>query len=183
LALHTIGTTTTTALNCLAGWSEALLDADIKAIAQAITDDSRIAARKGTPYVPAPSGILATATTHGSTTLDTLVSTGGGPLGSIQVGMLVFSIGIGPGTYVAAIPTSTSVTLSQAATGSSAGINVTFVPANRPGIQRSAQLLVPSRGILNVLPGDVVAVDPTTGWPILVSGAAISAAGSLWHFV
>lgn len=37
---------------------------------------------------------------------------------------------------------------------------------------RSGFLVVPRRGILQVLPGDVVAVD-ATGWPVLVSATAI----------
>ena len=35
-------------------------------------------------------------------------------------------------------------------------------------------LYVPNRGVLTILPGDYVAVDPTTGWPILVSKKAIA---------
>jgi|SRR5215472_7363937 len=37
-------------------------------------------------------------------------------------------------------------------------------------------LMIPGRGFLKVLPGDVVAVDPATGvgWPILVSSNAIA---------
>ncbi len=35
-------------------------------------------------------------------------------------------------------------------------------------------LYVPNRGQLKVLPGDVVAVDPETGWPILISANAIA---------
>ena len=35
-------------------------------------------------------------------------------------------------------------------------------------------LFVPNRGVLKVLPGDYVGVDPTTGWPILVSAYAIA---------
>lgn len=35
-------------------------------------------------------------------------------------------------------------------------------------------LYVPNRGVLKVLPGDYVAVDLTTGWPILVSAYAIA---------
>lgn len=34
-------------------------------------------------------------------------------------------------------------------------------------------LYVPNRGILQMLPGDYVAVDPTTGWPILISKYAV----------
>ena len=42
-------------------------------------------------------------------------------------------------------------------------------------------LYVPNRGVLTVLPGDYVAVDPTTGWPILLSKRAI--ASGPWHVV
>lgn len=35
-------------------------------------------------------------------------------------------------------------------------------------------LYVPNRGVLQMLPGDYVGVDPTTGWPILVSAYAIA---------
>lgn len=41
-------------------------------------------------------------------------------------------------------------------------------------------LIIPNRGILQAKPGDVVAVDSVTGWPILISSAAIAAGGSLW---
>jgi len=49
-----------------------------------------------------------------------------------------------------------------------------------PGAFVQAGLLyVPNRGVLRVLPGDYVAVDPTAGigWPILVSAEAAAAAG------
>lgn len=39
-------------------------------------------------------------------------------------------------------------------------------------------LYVPNRGFLKPLPGDYVAVDPATGWPILVS--KLAAAGASW---
>lgn len=39
-------------------------------------------------------------------------------------------------------------------------------------------LYVPNRGILKMLPGDYVAVDPATGWPILISKYA--AASGPW---
>ena len=44
-------------------------------------------------------------------------------------------------------------------------------------------LFVPNRGVLKILPGDIVATDPVTGWAILVSYQAVAATGSLWHFV
>jgi hypothetical protein len=46
------------------------------------------------------------------------------------------------------------------------------------GFVREGLLIVPSRGTLKILPGDYVAIDPATGWPILVSAAA--AAGASW---
>jgi hypothetical protein len=39
---------------------------------------------------------------------------------------------------------------------------------------QSGTLYVPNRGVLKVLPGDCVAVDATTGWPILISARAIA---------
>lgn len=45
----------------------------------------------------------------------------------------------------------------------------------------NGRLYIPNRGILTMLPGDVVGVDATTGWPILVSKRAI--ASGPWHFV
>jgi hypothetical protein len=44
-----------------------------------------------------------------------------------------------------------------------------------PGaFSQNGLLSVPNRGILRVLPGDYVAFDSTTGWPILVSAVAIA---------
>ena len=50
------------------------------------------------------------------------------------------------------------------------------------GFMREGLLYVPNRGVLKVLPGDVVAVDTTTsvGWPVLVSAEAI--ASGKWNF-
>lgn len=42
----------------------------------------------------------------------------------------------------------------------------------------NGRLFIPNRGVLNMLPGDYVAVDPTTGWPILISKYA--AASGPW---
>ena len=48
------------------------------------------------------------------------------------------------------------------------------VGALQPG---STQLFIPNRGVLTILPGDFIAVDTQTGFPILVSAAAAAAAG------
>ena len=50
-----------------------------------------------------------------------------------------------------------------------------------PGAFSSQGLLyVPNRGVLKVLPGDYVAYDTTTGWPILLSAYA-AASGPYTH--
>lgn len=46
------------------------------------------------------------------------------------------------------------------------------------GFVREGQLYVPNRGQLTLRPGDVVAYDPATGFPILLSSRA--AAGASW---
>lgn len=47
-----------------------------------------------------------------------------------------------------------------------------------PGTQ---QLFVPNRGVLVILPGDIVAVDPFTGWPILISQRAAQNSSAWTH--
>jgi hypothetical protein len=48
------------------------------------------------------------------------------------------------------------------------------------------QLYIPNRGFLTLKPGDYVAVDATTGWPILVSNLAVNigalSGSSKWTF-
>jgi hypothetical protein len=46
------------------------------------------------------------------------------------------------------------------------------------GLVREGFLYVPNRGYLRIYPGDFIAYDPATGFPILVSAAA--AAGASW---
>lgn len=47
---------------------------------------------------------------------------------------------------------------------------------NRPRVNQAyvkqGLLIIPNRGILQLKPGDFVAFDSTTGWPIVVSGDA-----------
>lgn len=184
MALHTLGTNATTSLNCLPAWAATLAAADVAAIAQSIVNDFELAAVLG--QSAGQTCITATGTTHSTTTLDTLVARAGSPpLTQINVGDLVLGVGITPGTYVAAKPSGTSVTLSQAATASASGVAILFSRLSGPppmGVELgSQQLVVPNRGILKILPGDYVAID-NTGWPILVSGNAVGTTGSLWTF-
>ncbi len=193
MALHTFGTNAASSLSAVtygppspAGGSVGtgqLAPADLAAIAASIVSDD-FTATPTNMQAGGPKGILATGSTHTNTTLDTLVAVAGGPLAAIKVGMLVLGVGIPPGTYVASVTSGTAVVLSQAATASAAGVKLIFVPlgsATENDANFNGQLVIPKRGILKVLPGDVIAVD-NTGWPILVSAAAIGYAGSLWTF-
>lgn len=182
MALGTLGTSATTSLQALNAWATSLSDADIAAIAQSIVSDSKFAKILGAFSVGA-TGVLATGSTHSNKTLDSITGGIGAAIGSIQVGDLVLAADIPAGTFVVAVAGGgTGVTLSQAATGSNAGERVAIVRTGPPGLNRNNQLVVPGRGILRVLNGDVVAID-NTGWPILVSGAAIGYGGSQWNKV
>ncbi len=176
MALRTLGSNATTSLQCLTSWSGVLAAADMAALGQAIIDDSAVASILS-GYGDGPTAVLATGTTHTNTTLDTLVSTGGGALASIQAGDLVLKSDVPLGTFVQAIVGATA-TLSQAASGSANG-RVMFAHRSGAGLSPQGLLTIPKRGVLKILPGDIVAVD-NTGWPILVSGASIGYAGSAW---
>jgi hypothetical protein len=153
--------------------------ADIAAINASITEDS-VFATILSGYGAGATGVLATGTTNGTTTLGTIVAASGAPLAQIQVGDLVLKSDIPAGTFVTAVSGGgTSVTLSQAATGSANG-RVAFARIDlQAGLSPQGLLTIPKRGVLKILPGDIVAID-NTGWPILVSGAAIGYAGSAW---
>jgi hypothetical protein len=193
MALHTLVTAAAATLAAItygqpspAGGSVGtgqLSPADLAAISHGIVSDA-FAATPTNMQAGGPKGILATGSTHSNVTLDTLVAVAGGPLAAIKVGMLVLGVGIPPGTYVASVTSGTAVALSQAATASATGVNIIFVPlgsAIGDPANFNGQLMIPGRGIIKVLPGDVIAVD-NTGWPILVSAASIGYAGSLWTF-
>ena len=47
---------------------------------------------------------------------------------------------------------------------------------------KQGMLYIPNRGYLKMMPNDVIAVDPTTGWPILVAQNAVNAGGSVFTF-
>jgi hypothetical protein len=192
MAVGTLGTLSTTALAAItfgtagattSGTAHTVSPADLAAIANSIVGDARFAATN-------PNGILATGTTHTNTTLDTLVAVAGGALATAQVGDLVLGVNASSGALVIPVGTfitafgnagKTSLTLSQAATASAASMKIAIIPAQGISSRLSfnQQLEVPGRGILKVLPGDVVAVD-STGWPILVSAASIAYAGTQW---
>ncbi len=184
MAIHTLGTVGTASLSAVtynppqgvgvAAAASLLAPADLASIAQAIVSDVYAQATN-------PLGVKTTGTTNSNTTVNAIAS-----MTRIQAGMTVLGVGIVPGTSVQAVNVGgSSITLSQAATASAAGVNLLFVPpvsgaSGQFGFQ--GQLYIPRRGVLQVLPGDVVAVD-NTGWPILISAASIAAAGSRWSLV
>lgn len=197
MALHIAGTNSTTSLSGITfapaqgvgvtAAASILSPADLAAISESITGDGRFAAVNSLG-VPGATGILATGSTHSNTTLDTLVSTGGGPLAAINVGQLVLgwnssAIVIPPGTFVTAKPTGTSVTLSQAAAATVAGLRVAFIPPSALNSRLGFEgfLEIPGRGTIKVYPGDKILID-NTGWPIVLSAATVAYAGSIWTF-
>ncbi|TSA41093.1 MAG: hypothetical protein D4R58_01870 [Betaproteobacteria bacterium] len=177
MALQTLGTTTTTVLRALPAFSAALSASDLARIQDMITDDRVFGAILG-GYSAGATAVLTTGATHTNTTLDTLVATGGAGLASIHVGDMVLAADVPPGTFVARLISSTSVQLSAAATGSNSE-RVAFVRPQAPGLVTNGLLSIPNRGMLKVLPGDIIALD-NTGWPILVSKNAVGYAGSQW---
>jgi hypothetical protein len=180
MAIRTLGTTSTTVLRCSTNWSAVIPVADIAAIGDSITDDRQISALSGGA---GPTAVIGTASTHSNNTLDTIVRVSGAAIGQIMVGDLVLGPGIPLGTFVTAKASQVSISLSSSATTAAGGVNVIFVrggPGTDTYLDAGSQILfVPGRGTLKVLPGDIVAVD-SSGWPILVSGAAVAAAGSNW---
>jgi hypothetical protein len=62
-----------------------------------------------------------------------------------------------------------------------AAITADYNPAlpPTPWLAQAGLLVIPGRGVLKVLTGDVVAVDHY-GWPILLCGASITDSASTW---
>lgn len=182
MALGTLGTNANTSLKATAAWAATLSEADIAAIAATITPDSRIAAILA-GFGAGASGMIGAGATHSTTSLTGVTRVSGAAIGTIQVGDIVLGTDIPPGTFVTVVAAGgATLTISQAATGTNASAALAIVRRNPPGLSRNANLVIPSRGILKVLPGDIVAID-NTGWPILVSGAAIGYSESQWNLV
>jgi copper(I)-binding protein len=196
MALHTLGTINTTALQCTSAWLSApppggaFTAADLAAVNQSITSDDDFGSiLQG--YSFGVQAVLTTGTTNSNTSLTSVAASGGSPpITQIQVSDLVLGIGIPLGTFVTVVAGGgATITISQAATTSAAGTRLAFVRlagdvANSMqggSLTAQGQLFVPNRGILKVLPGDRIAVD-NTGFPILVSGNSIAYAGSQWAF-
>lgn len=173
MALHTLGTTSTTALLCLAAFSQAISDADMASMAEGILSDNLVK----------NAGIVVTGTTHGNTSITGLsINTS-----KLAVGMSVIGPSMPVNTFIETIASSSAITINSTALTNTTAQNLIFLPKNRlqaVRFTRQGILEIPGgRGWLQVLPGDYVARDALTGWPILVSGEAVAATGSVWNFV
>lgn len=165
----TLGTTSTAILTAftITGAPSA---SDVVSISQGIYDDQ---------YISATTFALTCNTSASVATVSTVSSFTGVNVGSYFVGP-----GIPPGTIILSTATATSqLTLSANATATLTATPCTVVPAGRNvagGFTSGmSTITIPGRGTLKCLPGDVVAVDPQTGWPILLSKAA-AAATAVW---
>jgi len=56
----------------------------------------------------------------------------------------------------------------------------TIRPRVNQAYVQTGRLIIPNRGQLQLKPGDFVAFDPTTGWPIVISGDC-AANGAVTH--
>ena len=131
-----------------------------------------------------PKGILATGSTHTEHGARYSLRSCRRPLAAIKVGMLVLGVGIPAGHIHRQRHIGNRCRAKPSSDGDRGQRKLIFVPlgaATENDANFNGQLVIPKRGILKVLPGDVIAVD-NTGWPILVSAAAIGYAGALWTF-
>lgn len=169
-------------MQCLNKWATSVSAADIAAVATSIIGNTDSAAALGLPSGFGPLAVLATGTTNGTATVTSVTGTSGPPITQIQQGDLVLAPDIPLGTFVQSVASAgATVTLSQAATGSNSGENMIFARFRTAKFSENGLLEIPNRGIIKVLPQDVVAVD-VTGFPYLIPQSAIGFAGSVWTF-
>lgn len=181
MALHTLGTATTNALQTALVFSEALLDSDIAALDAQICTDTYTAQTATVPDSPGPTGTVMTGTTTGSAMVTGVAFVAGATLATIRPGFQVMAQNVPAGTTVTAF-SGTTLTMSAPATSAAAGQYFLITPQTPSGgFSRNGLLLVPGRGVLKIRRNDVVAVD-NTGWPILVSGASANYQNSNWVF-
>jgi len=190
MALHTFGSNANNSLVALKYFpGGATLDTDLGNLETSLASDNWTAQR-GTPSAPqvpdspGPTGVVATGTTAGSTTITAVTFVAGAPLASITQGDTVIGAGIPSQAYVVSYSAGTLV-INPAATTSLTGQYLLIIPVvDDPScfLKRDGRLFIPSRGVLKIRPGDVIARD-NTGWPILVSGASVNYPGSQWTFV
>lgn len=199
MALHTIGTTGTTSLVAvtyapgstptaqeMGNFSNLIAD-DIYAFGSvpvAGTSSGTGASRVNTG---AAVGGTATASTSSATLTSVSITTSApysttGTLSAIQPGQYVYGKNIPGGTRVASVSVAgSSITLTNTPLGNGS-INFFTIGRNLPGsFSFNGELFIPNRGVLKIFPGDVIAIDPVSGWPVLIASTALTAPGSQWN--
>lgn len=160
--------------------------ADVASINQAIVNDAAIFPQNpNTNNVTTQVGTFVTGTTTTTLSSMTSVALGSGPpLTSSMIGSHLNGPGIPGGTVITSVSGSGSnftLGLNQAPVSGQVGKNFLITQSALPGCySQNGWLTIPGRGQLKVLPGDVVAVDALTGWPILLSYAAVNNPQSTW---
>lgn len=180
----------TTSLGALTAvtFSAALSTADIASISNGISDDQAIlSTSKGPAATALYGGVVLTGQT--TTTLTTITGVSisapsGAAITGITAGQYLYGFGLAPGTRVLTTPAAgaTTITMDQAPlTGQTSGSFIAVGSrTNAAGAFATGGFLnVPNRGVLKVLPGDVIATGPS-GEVILLPSLAINWAGSPW---
>lgn len=104
---------------------------------------------------------------------------------NVNIGNYIVGPGIPAGTIVLNFSTTAStISMSNPASATQTGIPFVTVPPGRDwsGISGGiTNITIPNRGTLKCFPGDVIAVDTQTGWPILISKSAAAATTAWTH--
>lgn len=186
MALHTLALAS--AIVCLDKWPSvgAPTIQEIASIRNSCIDDSDLAALLGGISVGAQAVIATGTTANGNpqATSVAIVAATPVPVTQIKAGDIVLGVNIPPDTYVVSTAAAgATVNFSKNATGTNTGL-IFARPAQKMNTASGPNgnlLHIPNRGYLSILPGDIIARD-NSGWPILVSGAAVAYAGSQWTF-
>lgn len=158
--------------------------ADVATMEQSIVNDLAVRSQ-GQNATPIQAGIVFTAdlttTALSGLTSVTIASPSGATIASIQPGQWLYGAGVPSGAQVISA-SGTTIHFSGTDGGTSVVASGTFFTIGQKmagAFNREGQLVIPNRGVLKVLPGDVIAVDPS-GWPFLLSQQAIDYAGTCW---
>lgn len=176
----TIGTVSTGTLNGIVFGGPSTTASDLGSINASMTNDNYF----GTATMTAATTQSAFTGTVPSAS-NTLTGCSSNALLYAQPGFIVLGPGILPGTFVLSLTSAAStITLSQ--NSSTAATTTGTFWAVPPGAEGQGnlslgRLQVPNRGVLNVYPNDIVAIDPQTGWPMLISKFAAAATISFTH--
>lgn len=157
--------------------SSATTIADFATLANAIVDDHQIVSlSKGAGSATIQAGIIFTgsiaASGAASITSFVLVSPTTGGITAIRPGMIIAGPGVAPGSRVLTAA-STTITLDRASYSAATTQKFVAVATKLSGGLNQFVLSIPNRGVLQVLPGDVVALD-NLGFPYLIPANSVN---------